>query len=122
MALVKCHECGTEISNTATACPKCGVRAKNSVNTIGALLGVAVAGGLLWFFFGGGIEQQTAKDIQEIHNKVAADTLEQYQIAKRGGDKTQICVQAQILAAAYLQAKDEPNYQRWSAQSKTDCE
>ena len=26
MVLVKCSECGTEISDKATACPKCGER------------------------------------------------------------------------------------------------
>ncbi|MBS4038925.1 MAG: zinc-ribbon domain-containing protein [Hydrogenophaga sp.] len=26
MALVKCKDCGTDVSNDATACPKCGAR------------------------------------------------------------------------------------------------
>lgn len=42
MALTKCKECGTEISTTAKACPKCGAapEAKTSVATwiIGALM------------------------------------------------------------------------------------
>ena len=30
MALVKCNECGNEISSTASRCPKCGTRTLNS--------------------------------------------------------------------------------------------
>ena len=30
MALVKCSECGNEISSTASRCPKCGTRTLNS--------------------------------------------------------------------------------------------
>ena len=30
MALVKCNECGNEISSTASRCPKCGARTLNS--------------------------------------------------------------------------------------------
>ena len=28
MALIKCHECGSEVSTEATACPKCGAKPK----------------------------------------------------------------------------------------------
>ena len=30
MALIKCHECGTEMSNKAPVCPKCGAPKKRS--------------------------------------------------------------------------------------------
>lgn len=30
MALVKCNECGNEISSTTSRCPKCGARTLNS--------------------------------------------------------------------------------------------
>ena len=33
MSLVKCHECGSEISSAATSCPKCGAPTKLSTDT-----------------------------------------------------------------------------------------
>lgn len=32
MALIKCNECGKEISDTATICPNCGVKTENAMN------------------------------------------------------------------------------------------
>jgi len=32
-----------------------------------------------------------------------------------------VCVHAGLVAAAYLQAKDEENYREWKATEKTDC-
>jgi uncharacterized membrane protein YvbJ len=45
MALIKCNECGTEISDSALACPKCGAKTKaqesrNSKKLV--LFGIAV--------------------------------------------------------------------------------
>ena len=56
-----------------------------------------------------------------IENQVADDAVKQYEIAKQQGDKMQICVQAGFAAAAFLQAKDQPNYNKWKAQEKSDC-
>ena len=36
MALVKCPECGNEISDTAASCPKCGYGIKKSTVTVEA--------------------------------------------------------------------------------------
>jgi hypothetical protein len=53
MALVKCKECGTEISSKAATCPKCGVTVKRRTGCFTATLagvlalgGVAVVAGL----------------------------------------------------------------------------
>lgn len=34
MALIKCKECGKEVSNTAKACPNCGASIQNLTNDI----------------------------------------------------------------------------------------
>jgi len=60
--------------------------------------------------------------MQGIENKVAADAVEQYRIAERQGDKMQICVQAGLAAAAFLQAKDESNYRIWKDTEKQQCD
>lgn len=49
----------------------------------------------------------------DIYTQVILDAEQQYEIAKNGGDKTDIYVHAGLVAAAYLQAKDEVNYKKW---------
>jgi hypothetical protein len=66
-------------------------------------------------------QRHVEKEMAKIHNQVADDAVQQYEIAKRGGDKMQTCVQAGFVSAAYLQAKDEPNYNKWKATEKADC-
>ncbi len=67
-------------------------------------------------------DRHVEKTMDKIHKQVADDTIEQYNIAKRGGDKMQTCVHAGMVAAAYLQAKDETNYNKWLTTEKSDCE
>ena len=68
------------------------------------------------------ITESGAEQMKSITRKVARDAEEQYGIASRQGDKIQICVQAMSVSAAHLQAKDEPNYIKWKAIEKRDCE
>lgn len=86
---------------------------------------VAVAICLLLFVIGGGLnaaEQSTAQSMEkDINVKVANDAVDQYQIAKRSGTATDRCVHAGMVAAAYLQAKDEENYRVWKRTESTDC-
>lgn len=56
-----------------------------------------------------------------VTDKVARDSVDQYNIAAREGDPMQMCVQAGMVAAAFLQAKDEPNYREWKATEKANC-
>jgi hypothetical protein len=52
---------------------------------------------------------------------IAEDQIGSYEMAKRSGDKMQVCAQAQLIEQIYLQAKDETNYQKWQQVSKADC-
>ena len=90
-------------------------------NKTKAIITIIISIGLLWYFFGGGLEKQTSNKMQEIENQVANDAVQQYEIAKRGGDKMQTYVQASLVAAAYLQAKDEANYNKWKAIEKEEA-
>ncbi len=58
----------------------------------------------------------------EIEKKVATDAEKQYIIAKSNGSAMDACVQAGLVAAAYLQAKDESNYRRWRQAEVYDCD
>ncbi|WP_157817635.1 zinc-ribbon domain-containing protein [Candidatus Thiodictyon syntrophicum] len=120
MAMKKCKECGEQISSKAEKCPKCG-HPNEAQSSLSAVVGLIVFGGLLWFFFGGGLEKQAAKDLKQIESQVAWDQVTQYNIAKRQGDPIQICVQAGMVSAAYLQANDSFNYNQWKATEKSDC-
>lgn len=86
---------------------------KQSTNSVVALLGLIVLGASVWFYFGGGLEQQTHKDMGRIYQQVAEDAVKQYEITKRSGNAIDAYVHAGLVAAAYLQAKDEYNYQKW---------
>ena len=123
MTLIKCNACGSELSRKAPACPKCGHPNKESNN----LSGGQIVGGLIaaaigvWWFAGGGLDTQVASNMSKLEDQVAADAVKQYNIAKRQGDPIQICVQAGMVSAAYLQAEDEGNYQGWKRTEEQDC-
>jgi hypothetical protein len=92
-----------------------------SVNAARGVIGIILAAAAVWFFFGGGLEHQAATDMHRIEQQVAEDAVKQYQIAKRSGTSMDACVHAGLVSAAYIQAKDEDNYQRWKAIEKSDC-
>lgn len=79
-------------------------------NAFAALISVAIFAASLWYFFGGGME-----------SKVADDAVKEYKMVKRNGTRMDICVHAGLVAAAYLQAKNEDEYRRWKATEKSDC-
>ena len=84
---------------------------------------VGVAGFILLisFIFGGGVEKQAEKQLNEIQNKVALDAEKQYEIAKRNGTPMDAYVQAGLVSAAYLQANDEINYKKWKKIEKEEA-
>lgn len=82
----------------------------------------AVLGGVAYFTIGREAESRyVASSMADISNQVATDVVAQYEIAKRQGDPMQVCVQAGLVSAAYLQAKDEPRYVAAKAAEKVDC-
>ena len=123
MALTKCKACSAQMSRQAQACPKCGHPNKEASHLSGGqvLGGLVVAGIAIWWFAGGGFDSQVASDMSKIEDQVATDAVNQYNIAKRQGDLMQICVQAGMVSAAYLQAKDEASYQNWKRTEAQDC-
>lgn len=82
---------------------------------------IIVFGGLLWYLFGGGLEQHASKNLQDIKDQVAVDSIKQYGIAQRNGSAVDRCVQAGAVSAALLLAQDEENYRKWKAVEESDC-
>lgn len=58
---------------------------------------------------------------QDIADQVAADAAEQYAIAERVGSPLDRCVRAQLVAEAYLQAKNKTEYEFWKLRQKVNC-
>ena len=97
------------------------------------IVGILIAGALMaWFWLGGGLGMFTSTMYQaqqpavqnmmdDIYKKVSADAVDQYFITKRNGTLIDICVHAGLVAAAYLQGKDEGNYKIWKANEAADC-
>lgn len=56
-----------------------------------------------------------------VPNKAIDDQVRQYNLAVRAGSLEDRCVQAGFVASAYIQAKDEPNYQAWSGIRNSEC-
>lgn len=79
-----------------------------------------MAAGALWYYFGGGLENEAARTLQSIERTVAADAEREYAIAKRSGNAMDAYVHAGLVAAAYLQAEDEANYRKWKSIEQRD--
>ncbi|HEY6877127.1 MAG TPA: hypothetical protein VI299_03870 [Polyangiales bacterium] len=88
-------------------------------STLGTLV---IMGAGAWYYFGGGMERHVEHESERIGDMVARDAVKQYEIAKRSGSPMDACVNAGMMAAAYLQAQDEAGYQRAKAVEKADCE
>jgi len=58
--------------------------------------------------------------VQSIRNEVAQDAVAQYRIAE-AGSAIDRCVQAGIVAAAFLQAKNESKYIYWKTTEESEC-
>jgi 4-amino-4-deoxy-L-arabinose transferase-like glycosyltransferase len=67
------------------------------------------------------LEEQTNASLEEIHKQVARDAMKQYEITMRNGSAMDRYVQASMVAAAFLQAKDEVNYKAWKSIEKLDA-
>jgi uncharacterized membrane protein YvbJ len=88
-----------------------------AMSIIGGILGFL----FLSFLFGSTSQEIINMDMDSIYQEVASDAVDQYNIAKRQGDPIQICVQAGLVSAAYLQAKDEANYRKWKDIEENEC-
>lgn len=58
---------------------------------------------------------------QPVSFRAIDDQVNQYNMAVKAGSQMDRCVQAGFVASAYIQAKDEPNYQAWSGIRNNEC-
>ena len=133
MALGKCRECGRECAKTAKVCPGCGVANPVKGSAGAAVLGLVFLGLFVVYLVvtsGGKSSAPVSANpigavadlgMDGIYKKVSSDAVAQYEITKRGGAVVDICAHAGMVAAAFLQAKDETNYRIWKATEAADC-
>lgn len=104
-----CKACGQQISKSAMKCPHCGDQNVSAGRVVGTVI---VFLGLLWFFFG----------YKGVEKSVAQDAIKEYELARKGGDKVEICARASFVVVAFSQAHDEQNYLEWKEIERKDCE
>jgi hypothetical protein len=64
---------------------------------------------------------QASSFMDDVHSKVISDAEREYQMASSSGGNVDRCVQAGMVAAAYLQAHNQPSYQSWKMREEMDC-
>ena len=141
MALGKCREWGRECANTAKVCPGCGVANPVKGSASVAVLGLVFVGLAVTYFVvpsrskpsstvpsnaAAAVAANPIGAVAEvgmagIYKKVCTDAVEQYNIAKRSGTPIDVCVHTGMVAAAFLQAKDDAGYAQWKKTEREDC-
>lgn len=73
MAMIKCHECSEEISDSAAACPKCGAK-KPRIKIWRWIIGAPVAVFVAMLIYGSTIPayKSEARQVREVCYKIAA--------------------------------------------------
>lgn len=132
--LIACKDCGNQVSKNAKICPNCGAKVKKGISLWG-ILGLFIVIGIIGNIVNpksnntnsvsttnaGNTAERKVEPLGGIYAQVASDAIDQYNIAKKQGDAMQICVQAGMVTAALLQAKDEEHYNQWKKIEKADC-
>ena len=86
------------------------------------LLGLLLFGGVIAFYFLGGLDWFTAREVDSLYVRPAEDLESQYRLMGSESSEMDKCVQAGIVAQAWLQAEDQGNYRTWKATEKSHCE
>lgn len=73
------------------------------------------------YYLSGGFQSDVKQTMREVSSSAAEDTIEEYRIVSRDGDKMQMCITSGVIAEQYLSAKDVDKYHQWKIISKQDC-
>lgn len=103
MALIKCGECGNDVSTEAKTCPKCGAKVKykkptsRTAKVLGGLLAISVIGGM--------IASQDAADTRKAVDAASQAAMTPEQKAQKDAAKAKRSAQIQQAAAGALTLK-----------------
>jgi hypothetical protein len=67
------------------------------------------------------VSRSGSRFMDDINEKVISDAEREYQIASSSGTNVDRCVHAGMVAAAHLQAHNQPSYQSWKMREERDC-
>lgn len=67
------------------------------------------------------LREETSAFLNEINVSVATDAETQYQMTKVSGNQIDRCVQAGMVAAAWLQAQDNDKFAHWKDVEDAEC-
>lgn len=70
MSLINCIECDAEISDTATACPKCGARTKKKSSALPIVVGAALFV-LAYFITRGATYSDAEREMDAAENSIS---------------------------------------------------
>ena len=62
------------------------------------------------------------KEMTDIYAQIVNDEIEKFSIVLKTNDRVAICVQAQMVSAALLQAGKEAEYLKWKKQVEKICD
>lgn len=122
MKLIECKSCKEKISKKAQSCPNCGEPKKRGGFSIIFIFAALAVIFFLIDFDGASLDEQVARDINKMEMQVAEDAIAQYEIAKRHGNKIDICLAAKFVAVAFLQAENEARYKNWKITEGLYCD
>ena len=89
---------------------------------LGALLSLGAFAYMGYMVYGGGIQRDVDEMTKTVEQQMAADSVAQYNITKQSGTAMDQCAHAGLVAATYLQAKDQSSYANWKAVERRDCD
>lgn len=82
MALIKCHECGTEVSTEAKTCPKCGAKVKKPSSGAGTMLIIGLVAAIFLVAMAGGGGSKGVSEPETPEQKAKKDAeYKQYVVA-----------------------------------------
>ena len=67
------------------------------------------------------LEERAQASLDDIEARVAGEAVARYNMVRASGTLIDACVHAGFVAAAYLQAQDAANYERWKQTERSDC-
>lgn len=134
----QCPNCAETVKAAAKVCRHCGYDFDKNVNPATKKGKRSALGCLLLIIILGVFSTCAMKLVQpgsdlastpfgvdgqldKIHEKVATDAVAQYEIATQSGEPMDRCVQAGMVAAAFLQAQNQDSYAAWKLKEKADC-
>jgi hypothetical protein len=67
------------------------------------------------------LSNPTGDKTPPILKRAISDQVQQYNAAVRAGSQSDRCVEAGFVASAYIQTRDQANYQAWSGIRNSEC-